>query len=277
MSNNFYEWIPDYTSGTTNIPSYTQIVESGNDRQLGFRGGQVARSSFVNMALRQANLVTVALMNIIIPDSNKGYLSSLSDIQTEIQNFVNALNVVGTSKISDSAVITAKIANGAVVTVKIADTAVTKAKLNSDITSGEFANMRVGYATESGHSSTADSATNATNATNTAFTNEEWTRIDITAQQSSFLPPENDTRLYFIRYKYQWGGTNQFVYGDFGVVYIPSSYEYSDIWSKGSCIWINNSNRIIYLRNTSGSRIYLQDQDNGQISSNITLWIKAIH
>lgn len=67
MANNFYPWIAD-SYATTNTVSPTDF-STDSQRTEGFKSGQAASAIRVNTALRQANLVACALMDIVAPNN----------------------------------------------------------------------------------------------------------------------------------------------------------------------------------------------------------------
>ena len=87
MSNKFFDWIDYVNISGANLPSYTDVTASDNDRALGFFGGQGARSNYVNAGLRQANLVVKALMDVLAPNNTSiDFRSNSSAVKTVIQN-----------------------------------------------------------------------------------------------------------------------------------------------------------------------------------------------
>ena len=87
---NFKIWIENPISGTNVVAPET--FEDEDQRKNGFRAGTGASSILTNTALRQANLITCALMEAIGETANElGVLSSLNDVKTVINNyFLNA-------------------------------------------------------------------------------------------------------------------------------------------------------------------------------------------
>ena len=88
MSNKFQEWIPDI-SQSSNLLTDAQY-EDWNDRLLGVRAGTGANAKSINMPLRQASLVTKALMDFMIGDS--AYMSSLGPLSqlSDVTGLINA-------------------------------------------------------------------------------------------------------------------------------------------------------------------------------------------
>lgn len=83
MATKFKVWIDNLVEGT-NIQSYSDFV-SDSQRSIGFSVGNVASSIRVNSALRQANLVTAALMDAILPNSKLDLTSSVDEVKLEIE------------------------------------------------------------------------------------------------------------------------------------------------------------------------------------------------
>lgn len=87
MATKFKVWIDNPTQGT-NVQSYSDFV-SDTQRSSGFSVGNVASSIRVNSALRQANLVTAALMDALLPNSELDLTSSVADLTDEISDVID--------------------------------------------------------------------------------------------------------------------------------------------------------------------------------------------
>lgn len=85
MASKFKVWIDSPTVGT-NIQSYENFIKDGQ-RTSGFSTGSVASSIRVNSALRQANLVAVALMNSMLPNSSCDLTSTVDALVSEINAY----------------------------------------------------------------------------------------------------------------------------------------------------------------------------------------------
>lgn len=84
MANNFYEWIDDENVlNNNNLLSNTDFADS-QDRKRGFLGGEGASAPNVNTALRQANLVAKALMDLATRNDSSGVLSARSALASII-------------------------------------------------------------------------------------------------------------------------------------------------------------------------------------------------
>ena len=85
MANNFKEWIDSSqistTGATQNIFDAATFNDNNSQRYDGFKSGTLISSLYVNTALRQANLVIAALMDLV-NDSNLDLTSSLNDVKT---------------------------------------------------------------------------------------------------------------------------------------------------------------------------------------------------
>lgn len=91
--NKFILWCEDENA----TQDYNTFVNDPQ-RQSGFQGGQPASAIRVNTALRQANLVSAALMNALLPDNQT--LNYRNDITT----VANAINTALTNKIQTTKV-----------------------------------------------------------------------------------------------------------------------------------------------------------------------------
>ena len=93
MANKFILWCED-----ENATQDYNTFANDSQRQAGFQGGQPASAIRVNTALRQANLVSAALMNALLPDNQT--LNYRNDIPT----VANAINTALTNKIQTTKV-----------------------------------------------------------------------------------------------------------------------------------------------------------------------------
>lgn len=87
MATRFSVWIDTPVTGT-NVLDYASFA-SDSQRASGFVSNTVASAIRVNTALRQANLVTSALMNLVAPSSTVDVTSSMTDVQTAIGTYMN--------------------------------------------------------------------------------------------------------------------------------------------------------------------------------------------
>lgn len=115
----FTVWIDDNYVSTNNLLSASDFSTNA-DRQSGFKAGNVASARNVNSAVRQANLIAVALMQSM-NITNFDLTSRVTDVKAAIDSyFTNAFNAkLGTSGDASN------------VTVNFTDAA-TKAKLASN-------------------------------------------------------------------------------------------------------------------------------------------------
>jgi len=85
----FSVWIDTPTAGS-NVQDYSTF--SGDfQRTNGFALGGIASSIRVNSALRQANLVAVALVNSIIPNTQLDLTSSVGSLTSEFSTYFSSL------------------------------------------------------------------------------------------------------------------------------------------------------------------------------------------
>lgn len=151
MANKFILWCEDENA----TQDYNTFVND-SQRQSGFQGGQPASAIRVNTALRQANLVSAALMNALLPDNQT--LNYRNDIPT----VANAINTALTSKIQTTKVNNASNADNATnVTTNINGKAISSI-FESDGTI-------VKNATNASYSSTQAQSDNSTKIATTAY------------------------------------------------------------------------------------------------------------
>ena len=99
MATKFKVWIDNPSQGT-NIQSYADFV-SDTQRLAGFSAGTVASSIRVNSVLRQANLVAVAFMDAILPNSELDLTSSPTSVRDEIKAVFSNLATKNDVKVVD--------------------------------------------------------------------------------------------------------------------------------------------------------------------------------
>ena len=104
MANNFKEWIDSSqistTGATQNIFDAATFNDNNSQRYDGFKSGTLISSLYVNTALRQANLVIAALMDLV-NDSALDLTSSLNDVKTGLSNYLTTLNVASATKATE--------------------------------------------------------------------------------------------------------------------------------------------------------------------------------
>lgn len=89
MATRFKPWIDSAITGDSgNILSYSDFA-ADSQRGSGFVSGTVASSVRANTALRQANLVVAAFMNVIAPTSTSSVESPVSAVENDISTFFN--------------------------------------------------------------------------------------------------------------------------------------------------------------------------------------------
>lgn len=83
MPNKFLDWVDD--SNINNTQTYEDF-ENDEQRKQGFKSGTAASSIRVNTALRQANLVANAIMDVVAPnDATLNFKSKRTDVATKIK------------------------------------------------------------------------------------------------------------------------------------------------------------------------------------------------
>lgn len=95
----FYVWIDDPTSASLPTGDFANL----SDRKNGFKPNTLSSAANVNAGLRQANLVSVALMDALgLNTSTYDYKSSVSNLKTAITNAILGIKVnnAGTADIA---------------------------------------------------------------------------------------------------------------------------------------------------------------------------------
>ena len=85
MASKFKIWVDD--THLNNVQSY-DVFASDGQRTAGFVGGTPASSIRVNTALRQANLVACALMELVDSTGTVDFRNKVSDVQTLINTYL---------------------------------------------------------------------------------------------------------------------------------------------------------------------------------------------
>lgn len=135
----FKVWIKDGNVTTNNtVDEQTWITDSADQRVNGFKAGTPASSKQVNTALRQANLVTSALMDQIVGnDSTLNFTSNVADVKAAINKYFTETLVAKTAITAGNAIKINNLeikqdSNGV---LKIGDVIIPQKKLISDISS----------------------------------------------------------------------------------------------------------------------------------------------
>lgn len=150
MASKFKIWVDD--NHLDNVMSYSAF-ESDSQRTAGFTGGTPASSIRVNSAIRQANLIACALMELADPTGTADFRSSVSSIQTLLSTYL-------TTKL--------KVANAV-----LADKATNADVTNLNTSANAVVNFKIGNGTAYNKTiNNVAQATNATNATNVNVTNK---------------------------------------------------------------------------------------------------------
>ena len=102
---NFKIWIDDGKVNDTNTVNKNDFLTSSNsERVLGFKPGTPSSSSYVNTALRQANLVACALMEEIVGENTTlDFSSNVADVKTVINDYLTNKLTTKKSKIAEYA------------------------------------------------------------------------------------------------------------------------------------------------------------------------------
>lgn len=149
MASKFKIWVDD--NHLDNVMSYSAF-ESDSQRTSGFTGGTPASSIRVNSAIRQANLIACALMELADPTGTVDFRSSVSSIQTLLSTYLTAKLKVANAVLADKAT------NADITNLNTSANAV----VNFKIGNGTAYNKTINNVAQ---------AVNATNATNVNVTN----------------------------------------------------------------------------------------------------------
>lgn len=88
MASKYIPWLDDSQAlaNAFNYDDFAAGLPSGSQRSQGFQPGTVASAKCVNTALRQANLVATALMDVVDPNGKTNLQSKRADVATVISN-----------------------------------------------------------------------------------------------------------------------------------------------------------------------------------------------
>ena len=88
MASKYIPWLDDSQAlaNAFNYDDFAAGLPSGSQRSQGFQPGTVASAKCVNTALRQANLVAAALMDVVDPNGKTNLQSKRADVATVILN-----------------------------------------------------------------------------------------------------------------------------------------------------------------------------------------------
>lgn len=234
MATKFKVWIDTPSSGT-NVQSDSDY-SNDSKRINGFIAGDTISSIKVNSALRSSSLITTALMDALLPDSNLGLASALNDIKTALAG------VIATK--SDIQTLTDRI-----------DTidpsgSTTIADLQSDIDdimSGAKIVAQAYTASSAGNATTANSATRA---------NSDESGNNIKSSYASSLTLSNGV----LTLKNKNNGT-------LSSVSLPTSSLSGTIGNSTTPVWLNNGT-ITKMSVGSSGNLYSTDGSKGK-------WISA--
>lgn len=226
MPSKFQIWVDD--QHLDNVMSYSAF-NGDSQRTAGFTGGSPASSIRVNTALRQANLIACALMNIVDPNGTTDFRSNVSSIQTLIDNYLkttlkvtnstnadNATNANVTNLNTNSnAVVNFKIGNGTAYNKTINNVANVTTSLNGKNLSTIFESDGI----------TVKNATNASTANIATYASSDTSKGTI------------DERLKNIKMKIAWtapldpyGNNEVSTKGGTKTLTVPSFNELSDVF-----------------------------------------------
>ena len=103
----WYLWVDD-----NKVAANCSDLSTLGEKSTGFQGGKAAIAKNVNVALRQANLVACALMDVIDPEGTLAYTSSRTDVYDKLSVLNKHLymhNVQFAAKKSDTESITVNV------------------------------------------------------------------------------------------------------------------------------------------------------------------------
>lgn len=98
MASKYIPWLDDSQAlaNAFNYNDFAAGLPSGSQRSQGFQPGTVASAKCVNTALRQANLVVAALMDIVDPNGKTDLQSKRADVATVISKGLRNMFAVKT-------------------------------------------------------------------------------------------------------------------------------------------------------------------------------------
>ncbi len=98
MASKYIPWLDDSQAlaNAFNYADFAAGLPSGSQRSKGFQPGTVASAKCVNSALRQANLVAAALMDVVDPNGKTNLQSKRTDVATVILNGLRNMFAVKT-------------------------------------------------------------------------------------------------------------------------------------------------------------------------------------
>lgn len=174
----FRIWVDD--SNLDKVMGFDQF-DTDTQRQAGFTGGTPASSIRVNTALRQANLVACALMNIVDTANTTDFRSSVATVQSLLSNYISNTMVAYKATNADinnlntnaNAVVNFKIGNGIAYNKTINNVANASNATNVNITNkntndNAIVNFQLGNGTE--YNKTINNVANAVKASQISFT-----------------------------------------------------------------------------------------------------------
>lgn len=161
----FRIWVDD--SNLDKVMGFDQF-DTDTQRQAGFTGGMPASSIRVNTALRQANLVACALMNLADTGNTADFRSSVATVQSLLSNYISNTMVaykatnadINNLNTENNAVVNFKIGNGTAYNKTINNVANVTTNINGNAISSIFESngTTVKNATNSINSNNAENA-----------------------------------------------------------------------------------------------------------------------
>lgn len=155
MASKFQIWVDN--EHLDNVQSYASF-ENDSQRKAGFTPGTPASSVRVNSALRQANLIACALMEIVDPTGTKDLRANVNDIKSLINSYLNT-----TLTTSNSTNVTTNINGKAINTIFETNGTTVKNATNAGNVSGSINGKAISSIFEN-NGTTVKNATRATNA-----------------------------------------------------------------------------------------------------------------
>ena len=199
----FRIWVDD--SNLDKVMGFDQF-DTDTQRQVGFTGGTPASSIRVNTALRQANLVACALMNLADTGNTADFRSSVATVQSLLSNYIS--NTMVAYKATNADINNLNTENNAVVNFKIGNgTAYNKTINNVANVTTSINNQNINTIFES-NGTTVKNATIATYAssdTSKGTIEERLTRLGLREGVATFssdaLMNLNESRSYIKLYR----------------------------------------------------------------------------
>mgnify|MGYP003303018963 CR=1 FL=1 len=134
----FRIWVDD--SNLDKVMGFNQFDEDAQ-RKVGFTGGTPASSIRVNTALRQANLIACALMDIVDTENTTDFRSPVSTVKDLINNYIS--NTMVAYKATNADVTNLNTDSNAIVNFKIGNGTVYNKTINNVVNASNATNVNV--------------------------------------------------------------------------------------------------------------------------------------